>query len=104
MYSLRTSVFKAEVLGVPVYLFRPDNQFFKGKQIYAGGYSATEAYLYFCRAALVRRRSADGWGRREVLCLQCRPLIRKGVRGLTTEYSSSAAARQLRARKSTRPL
>lgn len=49
---LKTSVFRSEVMGVPVFLFRPDNNWFKGAQIYGG--PTTEAYLYFSRAALVR--------------------------------------------------
>lgn len=54
---VKTSVHKAEVMGVPVFLFRPDNAWFKGKQIYGG--PTTEAYLYFSRAALVRGRGSS---------------------------------------------
>jgi starch synthase len=53
---LPTSVFSATIAGVPVLLIRPADRarsnLFKGARIYAGGYNETEAYVYFCRAAL----------------------------------------------------
>lgn len=65
--QLKTSVHKAEVLGVPVFLFRPDNNWFKGKAIYGG--PTTEAYLYFSRAALVR--AWDLWESRVTCACLC---------------------------------
>lgn len=49
---LATKVYRTTVEGIPVYLFQPENNFFRGKAIYGGGYSSTEAYLYFSNVAL----------------------------------------------------
>lgn len=55
--SLRTQVFAGRLAGCSVLLLRPDwsatkSPLFRGSRIYGGSYNETEAYLYFCRAAL----------------------------------------------------
>eukprot|EP01024_Parvocaulis_polyphysoides_P010314 TRINITY_DN13462_c0_g1_i4.p1 TRINITY_DN13462_c0_g1~~TRINITY_DN13462_c0_g1_i4.p1 ORF type:complete len:655 (-),score=114.00 TRINITY_DN13462_c0_g1_i4:290-2254(-) len=53
--SLKTNVFYGKIDGINVFLVRPDwdaCNIFRGGRIYGGSYNETEAYLYFCRAAL----------------------------------------------------
>jgi starch synthase len=53
--SLRTSVFRGKIDGIPVLLLRPDwgsCNIFRGGRIYGGSYNELEAYLYFSRSAL----------------------------------------------------
>lgn len=53
--SLRTSVFRGKIDGIPVLLLRPDwgsCNIFCGGRIYGGSYNELEAYLYFSRSAL----------------------------------------------------
>ncbi|EIE18024.1 soluble starch synthase [Coccomyxa subellipsoidea C-169] len=53
--SLRTSVFRGKIDGIPVLLLRPDwgaCNIFRGGRIYGGSYNEVEAYLYFSRACL----------------------------------------------------
>ncbi|KAK9918038.1 hypothetical protein WJX75_000711 [Coccomyxa subellipsoidea] len=53
--SLRTSVFRGKIDGIPVLLLRPDwgsCNIFRGGRIYGGSYNELEAYLYFSRACL----------------------------------------------------
>ena len=57
MGSLKTLAWRGSIDGVPVILLRPDweetgSNLFRGGRIYGGSYNETEAYLYFCRAAL----------------------------------------------------
>lgn len=57
MSHLRTLAWTGTIEGVPVILLRPDweatgTNLFRGGRIYGGSYNETEAYLYFCRAAL----------------------------------------------------
>ena len=50
--SLRTSVFRGKIDGIPVLLLRPDwdaCNIFRGGRIYGGSYNELEAYLYFSR-------------------------------------------------------
>lgn len=55
--SLASSVHRATIDGVPVVLIAPQNRkhsnLFVGDRIYGGSYNELEAYLYFCRHALL---------------------------------------------------
>eukprot|EP01025_Chloroclados_australasicus_P023810 TRINITY_DN24023_c0_g4_i1.p2 TRINITY_DN24023_c0_g4~~TRINITY_DN24023_c0_g4_i1.p2 ORF type:complete len:665 (-),score=105.58 TRINITY_DN24023_c0_g4_i1:1424-3418(-) len=53
--NLKTNVYYGKIDGISVFLIRPDwdaCNIFRGGRIYGGSYNETEAYLYFCRAAL----------------------------------------------------
>ncbi|KAF8055587.1 SS4 [Scenedesmus sp. PABB004] len=60
--SLRTSVWRGVIGGVPVVLLRPADwdscNLFRGGRIYGGSYNEMESYLYFCRAGLEYLRAS----------------------------------------------
>ena len=51
--SLKTSVFRGVIGGIPVVMVRPADwntcNLFRGTRIYGGSYNEMESYLYFCR-------------------------------------------------------
>jgi len=64
MGVLKTQAWTGSVDQCPVVLLRPDweasgSPLFRGSKIYGGSYNETEAYLYFCRAALEYLRTSD---------------------------------------------
>ncbi|XP_050216775.1 uncharacterized protein LOC126667757 [Mercurialis annua] len=47
-----TNAYRGVVSGIPVIFIEPENEFFKGQQVYGGSYNELEAYLFFSRACL----------------------------------------------------